>query len=140
MRPPGLRFQAHSVEKWVSESIRLQFFPTVQAPSQARREVASLSTRIDQSSLSDVSTVVSELVTISVAHGASKPIELVLALEGDELKGTLCDDGAGPRAIDRAKKQMDNSLVLKIVDGLVEEWGTNDALTRIWFRMPVRPI
>lgn len=84
--------------------------------------------------------MVSELVTISVAHGASEPIELSLALDGGALEGVLSDDGAGPRAIDRAKRRRDDSLVLRIVDGLVEEWGTNDTLTRIWFRMAVRPI
>lgn len=114
-------------------------FPTVQAPNQARREVASLADRIDRESLADVTTVVSELVGLSVAYGASKPIEILLTLRGDELEGTLRDDGPGPRAIARAQKRRDDSLVLRIVDGLVEAWGTDPSETRIWFRMAVRP-
>jgi len=118
----------------------LRLFPTVEAPGQARRGVASLAACIDQSSMANVATVISELVTISVAHGASKLIEISLALKGEKLEGTLCDDGAGPRALDRARKLEDNSLVLQIVDGLVEEWGTSAGSDRIWFRMAVRPI
>lgn len=118
--------------------MHLRLFPTVEAPSQARREVASLATRIDRDSLSNVSTVISELVTISVAHGASKLIELSLAVDDGKLEGALCDDGSGARAVDRARKLRDNSLVLQIVDGLAEEWGTGG--NEIWFRMAVQPI
>ena len=113
-------------------------FPTVQAPSQARQEIASLADRIDQESLADLTTVVSELVGLSVAHGASKPIEVLLTVNDDELEGTVRDDGPGPRAIARAKERRDDSLVLRIVDGLVEEWGTDASETRIWFRMAVQ--
>jgi anti-sigma regulatory factor (Ser/Thr protein kinase) len=120
--------------------MRLRMFPTVQAPSQARREVASLAGEIDQASVADVTTVVSELVAISVAHGASKPIEVLLTLDDGKLEGTFHDDGPGPRAVARARRGSDDSLVLRIVDGMVEEWGTDESETGIWFRMAVRPI
>lgn len=113
-------------------------FPTVQAPSQARQEIASLGDQLDRESLADVTTVVSELVGLSVAHGASKPIEVLLTVNEGELEGTVRDDGPGPRAIARAKKRRDDSLVLRILDGLVEEWGTDASETRIWFRMVVQ--
>jgi len=115
-------------------------FPTVQAPSQARQEIASLASRIDQESLVDVTTVVSELIGLSVARGASRPIEVLLALNGEELDGTIRDHGPGPRAISRAKERQDDSLVLRIVDGLVDEWGTDADETQIWFRMAVQLI
>ncbi len=102
--------------------------------------MASLANRIDEDSLSSVATVISELVAISVAHGASKLIEISLALDDGELEGSLCDDGAGPRAIERARKLRDNSLVLRIVESLVEDWGTGTEGNRIWFRMAVRPV
>lgn len=120
--------------------MHLRLFPTVQAPSQARHEVASLATRIDESSVSDVSTVIGELVAISVANGASKPIEVLLTLDDGELEGVLRDDGPGARAMDRARKRKDDSLVLRIVDGLVDEWGTNSGQTQIWFRMHVHTL
>lgn len=133
------RRRRHGLPKTgVVTGMHLRLFPTVEAPSQARREVASLATRIDRDSLSNVSTVISELVTISVAHGASKLIELSLAVDDGKLEGALCDDGSGARAVDRARKLRDNSLVLQIVDGLAEEWGTGG--NEIWFRMAVQPI
>lgn len=115
-------------------------FPTVEASREARRELTALAGRIDRASLADVASVVSELVAISVAHGASKLIEVVLTVEDGKLLGTLCDDGAGPRAVVRARKRRSDSLVLRIVDALVEEWGTDASESRIWFRMAVQPI
>ncbi|HEX8688780.1 MAG TPA: hypothetical protein VF729_00895 [Solirubrobacterales bacterium] len=118
--------------------MRLRVFPSVEAPSRARRELASLASSIDQSSLMDVRTVISELVGISVANGARKPIEVALCLDDGWLAGVVCDDGTGARAIGRRDS---SSLVVRIIDGLVDEWGaTDDAEKRIWFRMNVQPV
>jgi anti-sigma regulatory factor (Ser/Thr protein kinase) len=120
--------------------MRLSLFPTVQAPGEARRGVAALAERIDEESLSDVRTVVSELVTISVAHGASRPLELSLDFFDEQVRGVLDDHGPGTRAIIRAKEMKDSSLVLRIVDALVEEWGTDPEERQVWFKMHVRPL
>lgn len=117
--------------------MRFRLFPTAQAPSQARSAVASLAKCIDRDSLADVKVVVSELVTISVSHGASRPIEVSMTLDDGELEGVVCDHGPGARAIVRAQERRDNSIVLRVVNGLVKDWGTNDTQTRIWFRMAV---
>lgn len=114
--------------------MRLRVFPTVEAPSQARRELSSLASRVDQDTLSDITTVVSELVGMSVANGARKPIEVSLHLGDRGLEGAVDDDGTGVRAIGRRE----STLVLRILEALVEEWGANDAGKRIWFRMNVR--
>lgn len=114
--------------------MRLRVFPTVEAPSQARRELSSLARRVDQHTLSDVTTVISELVGMSVANGARKPIEVSLRLDDRGLEGAVYDDGAGVRAIGRRE----SALVLRILEGMVEEWGANDSGKRIWFRMNVR--
>jgi anti-sigma regulatory factor (Ser/Thr protein kinase) len=114
--------------------MRLRVFPTVEAPSQARRELSSLANRVDQHTLSDVTTVISELVGMSVANGARKPIEVSLHLDDSGLEGVVDDDGTGVRAISRRE----STLVLRILEGLVEEWGANDSGKRIWFRMNVR--
>jgi anti-sigma regulatory factor (Ser/Thr protein kinase) len=118
--------------------MRLRLFPTLEAPREARRWLAGFAGQLDESSFSDLKTVVSELVTISVAHGATKPIDLSLALVDGEIEGTVYDQGPGTRAIVRAREGHDNSLVLRIIDSLVDEWGTNPRQTRIWFRMAVR--
>jgi anti-sigma regulatory factor (Ser/Thr protein kinase) len=120
--------------------MRLRVFPTVEASSQARRDVAPLAALIDQGSLADVRTVVSELVSISVTHGASRPIEIDLNVDDGRLDGLLDDHGVGARTLLRARKLEDDSLALRIVDGLVDDWGVDPIDTGIWFSMPVRPI
>jgi len=115
--------------------MRLRVFPSVEAPSKARRELASLASYIDQRSLSDVKTVISELVAMSVANGTRKPIGVSVHLSHSRLEGAVCDDGTGVRAISRRDN---NSLVVRIIDGLVDEWGPNGEGKRIWFRMNVQ--
>jgi anti-sigma regulatory factor (Ser/Thr protein kinase) len=111
--------------------MRLQVFPTVEAPSQARRELSSLAGHVDRRTLSDVKTVISELVGMSVANGARKPIEVSLCLGDRGLEGAVSDDGTGVRAISRRE----STLVLRILEGLVEEWEASDSKGQIWFRM-----
>jgi hypothetical protein len=116
--------------------MRLRVFPSVEAPSRARRELATLASRIDQESLGDVKTVVSELVLVSVANGARRPIELDLRLDDEgTLEGDLRDDGTGARAI---RRKDSSSLAMRIVDGLVDEWRADEGAKRISFRMGVR--
>lgn len=127
-----------SRESGYHQSMRLRVFPSVEAPNQARRGLAALARSIDHGSFTDVKTVVSELVAISVVNGSHKPIEVDLCLADGQLEGLLCDDGSGARAISRRDS---SSLVARIVDGLVEDWGaTDDAEKAIWFRMNVQPI
>src|SRR5829696_2242244 len=115
--------------------MRLRLFPTLEAPSEARRGLASLVGKLDETDLSDLRTVVSELITISVAHGATKPIDLSLTVGDSAIEGTVDDEGPGPRAIVRARERRDDSLVLRIIESLVDEWGTDPRQTRIWFRL-----
>jgi hypothetical protein len=118
--------------------MRLRLFPTLHAPSEARRALAPLAMQIDEESLADVRTVVSELVAISVAHGATKPIHISLTLSEGSMEGIVYDEGPAARAIDRARERRDDSLVLRIVEPLVDDWGTNPHRTRVWFRLGVR--
>jgi anti-sigma regulatory factor (Ser/Thr protein kinase) len=115
--------------------MRLRLFPTLEAPREARRGIASLAGRLDSECFDDLKTVVSELVTISVAHGATRPLDVSVTLAEGAVEGILHDEGPGTRAILRARDRQDNSLVLQVIDGLVDEWGTNQGKTRIWFRI-----
>lgn len=116
----------------------MQVFPTVQAPSQARREVSALASLVDESALADIKTVVSELIALSVASGARQPIKVSLDVDRGRVEGVICDDGPGARALIRASNQVDSSLALRIVDGLVDDWGASADEERIWFRMTAR--
>lgn len=109
----------------------LRVFPTVEAPREARQELSALADQVDQCSLSDIKTVVSELVGMSVANGARNPIEVSLRLEDRRIEGTVHDDGAGVRAVNRR----DSTLVVQILEGLVEDWKADEREKRIWFRM-----
>lgn len=70
---------------------------------------------------------------MSVANGVRKPIEVSLHVEERCLEGTVHDDGAGIRAVGRRE----SALVLRILEGLVEEWDADKCEKRIWFRMNV---
>lgn len=113
----------------------LKVFPTVEAPSQARRKLSALESQIDKDSLSEIRTVVSELVGMSVANGARKPIEVEVSVRTEDrrVEGAVHDDGTGIRAVGR----QESALVLRILEGLVEEWGADEREQRIWFRMKV---
>jgi anti-sigma regulatory factor (Ser/Thr protein kinase) len=99
-----------------------------------------LADRIDRASLADLKTVISELVTISVAHGHGEPIDLSVTLVDEEIEGIVFDNGPGAEAILRAHERGGSSMVLRIIDSLVDEWGINPGLTRTWFRMTVAPV
>ncbi len=116
--------------------MRLRIFPTTQAPGEARRLMAdALAGELDQEALEDLRIVISELVAISVAHGASAPIDLRVELVDDEIEGLVDDHGPGNRAIMRARERRDDSLVLRIIEGVVDEWDITQHGVR--FRMPV---
>ena len=116
--------------------MRARVFPTKHAPGQIRRLLSPLAGSMDQGSLAALRSVVSELVNVSVAHGASKPIDLNLEILDGEIQGLIDDHGPGTRAMIRAKQRRDRSLVLRIIDGLVIEWDASSA--GVWFRLPMR--
>ncbi len=118
--------------------MRLRLFPTLHAPSEARRALAPLAAQLDEESLADVRAVISELVGISVAHGATRPIHISLTLSEESIEGIVYDGGPGARASARARELRDDSLVLRIVEPLVDAWGINPSRTRIWFRLGAR--
>lgn len=120
--------------------MRLRLSPTATAPGEARRKLEFLGEWIDEDSLAKVRSVVSELLGISVAYGAAQPIEMSLDLDDGELQGTLTDRGVAAKAVARARRRQDESLVLRIIDLLAEDWGPDAEQTGIWFRLAVEPI
>jgi anti-sigma regulatory factor (Ser/Thr protein kinase) len=118
----------------------MQLFPTMEAPGEARRKVAALADRMDEDSLAKLRIVVSELLAISVSHGASELIVMSLDLTDGELEGTVADHGTSARALVRAREHQDDSLILRIIDSVVEAWGTDPGQTRIWFRVAIHPV
>jgi anti-sigma regulatory factor (Ser/Thr protein kinase) len=118
--------------------MRLRIFPTLEAPGEARRRLAPVADRVDATSFSSIRTVISELVTISVLHGATKPIDISLELVDSEIEGVVEDHGPGARALTRARAQKDDSFVLRIVEGLVDHLEPTE--TSVRFRIAVQPL
>ena len=99
----------------------------------ARDSVLAWSKFLDSKSLSDIRTVVSELVALSVKHGSSGPIDLRLELDQAEVKGSVLDSTA--HAMATAAEEA--PLALRIIDGLVDEWRTDPERRGVWFRMSI---
>ena len=118
--------------------MRLRLFPTVNAPGEARRALAPFDSAIDRESLSGLRTVVNELITVSVLHGASQPVDIWVELVGREIEGRVDDHGPGIRAIARARENRDDAFMLRIIDGFVDEWTVSE--DGVWFRMSASPL
>jgi anti-sigma regulatory factor (Ser/Thr protein kinase) len=115
----------------------LHLTPSALAPAEGRRGIDALSGRIDRKSLGDLKTVISELIALSVTHGAGESIDVSVTIVDEEVEGIVFDGGPATEAILSARELGDSSLTLRIIDSLVEDWGTNPGRTRTWFRMSV---
>jgi anti-sigma regulatory factor (Ser/Thr protein kinase) len=116
--------------------MQLRLQPTPESASEARKSVLAWSQVLDPNSLSDVRTVVSELVALSVKHGGGGPIDVRLELDQSDVKGNVLDNAA--HAVDMAAEEA--SFALKIIDGLVDEWSTDPERGAVWFRMSIEPL
>jgi anti-sigma regulatory factor (Ser/Thr protein kinase) len=85
--------------------------------------------------MADLELVVSELVTNAVDHGRGS-IELVVHHDGDELRGSVTDEGHGfayrPHVVADDEHR---GRGLSIVDTLVTRWGIADGSTHVWFHI-----
>jgi anti-sigma regulatory factor (Ser/Thr protein kinase) len=115
------------------EPMQLRLQPTPESASEARKSVLAWSQFLDPVSLSDVRTVVSELVALSVKHGSAGPIDLQLELGQADVKGIVFDNVA--HAMDAAAEEP--TFALLIIDGLVDEWSTDPERRAVRFRMPI---
>jgi anti-sigma regulatory factor (Ser/Thr protein kinase) len=114
----------------------LESTPT--APAEARRALAPLGRELPPDRLSDVQTVVSELVTNGVKYGPGRPIDVRVWLD-DEIAvlGEVADHGQEdvrpPVPGDAAAGR--GGLGLTIVDQIAESWGTRQGRSPVWFRV-----
>ena len=85
--------------------------------------------------MADLELVVSELVTNAFDHGRGT-IHLDLAHDGDELHGSVTDDGHGFNYETRTVGDHERrGRGLSIVDALVTRWGITEGSTRVWFHI-----
>jgi anti-sigma regulatory factor (Ser/Thr protein kinase) len=90
---------------------------------------------LGRDTMADLELVVSELVTNAFDHGRGS-IELVVHHDGDELRGSVTDEGHGfahqPRVVADDEHR---GRGLSIVDSLVTSWGIVEGSTRVWFHI-----
>jgi anti-sigma regulatory factor (Ser/Thr protein kinase) len=106
------------------------------APSRARRRVDGLADQLPARALADLRTVVTELVTNCVRHGAGAPIDVAIEVGSDgAVRGCVGDGGRGHVAIGPARAQGEGGLGLRIVDALASRWGVRAPTTDVWFEL-----
>lgn len=115
----------------------LSIEPTTAAAADARQSLLAWTDELDRRSLSNLRTVVSELVALSVVRGAAAPIDLHVELDDGEARGRLADMGHAATAVEAGGAGGEESWALRIVDDLVDDWGTDGKPEAVWFRMPV---
>jgi len=90
---------------------------------------------LGRNTMADLELVVSELVTNAFDHGRGT-IRLDLAHDGDELHGSVIDDGPGfayeTRKVGDHERR---GRGLSIVDALVTRWGITEGSAHVWFLM-----
>ena len=132
-RPPSMHAPVPPRE------LSLSLDATPQAGVRARQALRSAyAKRLPPIVLSDLLSVVTELVNNSVEHGPGRPITLLVVVTEDVVRGEVKDCGSPKRslpAIHRASLR-GSGRGLRIVDTMTSEWAVLAGSTTVWFEMP----
>jgi two-component sensor histidine kinase len=119
-----------------SEEFRLVLSPDLRAGWRARSALRQrFSNRLPAPTLTDLISVVSELVNNSVAHGPGKPIMVTLVTGSETIRGEVADQGNPASAIPEIKNA--DGRGLKLVDKLTSRWAVYEGSTHVWFELPL---
>ena len=116
--------------------LSLSLLPAKTASRVARADVRDrFAGALGSNTMADLELVVSELVTNAFDHGHGT-IQLHLAHDGDELRGSVTDDGECFAYENRIVGDHElRGRGLSIVDALVTRWGIDAGSTHVWFHM-----
>ena len=111
-----------------------------QAAREARRLVADLHTRIDETTIEDVALLVSELVTNSYRYGNLGPndtISLIVSQDGNTVHVEVTDAGRGATIPTPRTPSADGGWGLEIVRRKSARWGVarGRGTTTLWFEL-----
>jgi anti-sigma regulatory factor (Ser/Thr protein kinase) len=119
-----------------TEEFRLVLSPDLRAGWRARSALRQRFTdRLPSHTLTDLITVVTELVNNAVAHGPGKPITVTLVTGGETIRGEVADQGNPAVAIPEIKKADRGGL--EMVDKLTSRWAVYEGSTHVWFELPL---
>lgn len=119
-----------------TEEFRLVLSPDLRAGWRARSALRQrFADRLPSHTLTDLITVVTELVNNAVAHGPGKPITVTLLTGGETIRGEVADQGNPAAAIPEIKKADRGGL--EMVDKLTSRWAVYEGSTHVWFELPL---
>lgn len=107
------------------------------APRKARRAIERFASHVAPDRTTELSLLVSELVTNSVKYGAEGDVHLRLgSLHPDHVRVEVVDHGCGfaPAARDRPVT-VPGGWGLHLVETLADRWGVQDGSARVWFEL-----
>jgi anti-sigma regulatory factor (Ser/Thr protein kinase) len=121
------------------DEFRLVVSPDRRAGWRARQALRQrFSEALPEQTLSDLISVVTELVNNSVQHGPGKPITVTLVTRGDALRGEVADQGNPAAAIPAIKEATEaRAHGLEVVDKLTSRWAVHEGSTHVWFEIPL---
>jgi anti-sigma regulatory factor (Ser/Thr protein kinase) len=119
-----------------TEEFRLVLSPDRRAGWRARSALRQrFADRLPPRTLTDLITVVTELVNNAVAHGPGRPITVTLVTGGETIRGEVADQGNPAVAIPEIKKADRGGL--EMVDKLTSRWAVYEGSTHVWFELPL---
>jgi anti-sigma regulatory factor (Ser/Thr protein kinase) len=120
--------------------IMVELEPGATAAFEARAALTALDGRVDRDVLDDIRLLVSELVTNSVRHSATRAgtsVRLTVASRGRTVRVEVSDGGIGFEPRTRSKP-MDEAggWGLHLVERIATRWGVaTGRRTRVWFEI-----
>ena len=119
-----------------TEEFRLVLSPDLRAGWRTRSALRQrFADRLPPHTLTDLITVVTELVNNAVAHGPGRPITVTVLTGDGPIRGEVADQGNPATAIPEMKKA--NGRGLRVVDKLTSRWGVQAGSTHVWFELPL---
>jgi anti-sigma regulatory factor (Ser/Thr protein kinase) len=113
------------------------------APARARAIAAPLLADLPPDRAKDVELLISELVTIAVAHSTSppdQPIVLRISERGGAIRAEVEDAGEGFNGWRTSADDAARGWGLRLLDRMADRWGVErgDGRTLAWFEVAVR--